>query len=129
MFNLFDILNFSCFYIYNYIITPPYYIAKHFYNKYVDDYEINYIEEYTGNILNQLNFKYEKVEDSFETINYGFILSNHRSFFDFDYLYLHYHLYLKQFFLFLHNLMIFCCYYFFIVLLLLGCSILTLLYD
>ena len=83
MFNLFDILNFSCFYIYNYIITPPYYIAKYFYNKYVDDYEINYIEEYTENILNQLNFDYEKVEDSYDTINYGFILSNHRSFFDF----------------------------------------------
>ena len=83
MFNLFDILNFTTFYIYNYVVTPPYYIIKYFYNKWFNKFEIDYIKEYTKNILNQLNFEYEKIEDSYEPINYGFILSNHRSFFDF----------------------------------------------
>ncbi len=83
MFNLFNIINFTSFCVYNFIITPPYYIAKYFYNKwFCDSYyplDIFYIE----NIFQQLNFEYEKHEDSYPLIEGGFIISNHRSFFDF----------------------------------------------
>ena len=78
-----SLLKFSSFYIYNFIIIPPFYIGSYFYYKWFQSSYYPLDKFYSENVLQQLNFIDEKHSDSCQLINSGFLLSNHRSFFDF----------------------------------------------
>ena len=47
MFNLFNIINFTLFCVYNFVITPPYYISKYFYPNILNDIQTYKNEETT----------------------------------------------------------------------------------